>query len=244
MKYDALAPIYDRLMYHVEYDEWVTFIGRIISRFSPVKSPEIFEIGGGTGILGQRLIAEGYSYQGSDFSFQMCLEARKKGIPFFCADGRVLPLKRHYDLVIFLYDGINYLMTLEEYSSLFSQVSNSLSKGGLFLFDITTETNSISHFIDYLDFEDYGDYSFVRRSYYDETNTTQYNDFTIFRLEQKKTQFYQKYKEHHTQKVFPTKLLEETIPRSHFQIIGIYDGYSFKRYSSKSERIHFLLKKI
>jgi hypothetical protein len=244
VKYDALAPIYDRLMCHVEYDEWVSLIGKIISKFSSVKSPEIFEIGGGTGILGQHLIAEGYSYLGSDFSFQMCLEARKKGLPFFCADGRIVPLKKHFDLVLFLYDGINYLQTIDEYVSLFSQVANTLTKGGLFLFDITTETNSISHFIDYLDFEDYGDYSFVRRSYYNETKTTQYNDFTIFKLDQKKPGLYQKFIEHHEQKVFPAKLLEETIPRSHFQIVGIYDGYTFRKYSSKSERIHFLLKKI
>jgi len=244
VKYDALAPIYDRLMYHVEYDEWVSLIGRIISKFSSVKSPAIYEIGGGTGLLGQRLVAEGYSYQGSDFSFQMCQEAKSKGLPFFCADGRSLPLKQKFDLVIFLYDGINYLLTLEEYASLFSQVANILPKGGLFLFDITTETNSISHFIDYLDFEDYGDYSFVRRSYYDDTKTTQYNEFTIFKLDQKKPPLYQKYKEHHEQKVFPVKLLEETIPRSHFHIVGIYDGYTFRKYSSRSERIHFLLKKI
>jgi ubiquinone/menaquinone biosynthesis C-methylase UbiE len=244
VKYDALAPIYDRLMYHVEYDEWVSLIGKVISKFSSVKSPEIFEIGGGTGILGQRLIAEGYSYQGSDFSFQMCREAKSKGLPFFCADGRILPLKQHFDLVIFLYDGINYLLTLDEYASLFSQVVNILSKGGLFLFDITTETNSISHFIDYLDFEDYGDYYFVRRSYYDDTNTTQYNEFTIFKLDQKIPPLYHKYKEKHEQKIFPAKLLEETIPRSHFQIVSIFDGYTFRKYSSKSERIHFLLKKI
>ena len=243
MRYDALAPVYDKVMNHVEYNAWAALITRIISRYSSVKHPAIFELGGGTGTLGNLLIHEGHFYQGSDYSFSMCREAQKKGLPFFCADCRSIPVSKKFDLIIFLYDGINYLQTMQDYENLFLGVHHSLAPNGLFLFDITTETNSLRYFIDYLDFDDFGDYSLIRHSHYDENETLQYNDFTIFKRENSCSQVYRKFTEQHVQKILPAKLIEEHIPKSLFRILGIWDDFSFRRYSSRSERIHFLLRK-
>lgn len=242
--YSSLASVYDRLMSHVEYDEWADLINKISRRYIKKKKISIFEIGGGTGSLAKLLIHSGYNYYGSDLSPHMCREAAQKKIPFFCADCRALPLKKSFDLVIFLYDGINYLPRLDHYSILFDQVYQCLNPGGYFLFDITTETNSIRHFFEYLDFEEYSDYSMVRHSYYDEEKTLQYNDFTIFKLTDEKPDLYEKISERHIQKVLPPKLIEDAVPRNLFKIIGIWDGFSERKYSIRSERIHFLLKKI
>jgi SAM-dependent methyltransferase len=243
VKYQALAPIYDRIMSHVEYDIWLSFIEKILTRYNSKHSSRIFEIGGGTGILGKTLKAAGYHYFGSDLSFDMAKEANKKGCSFFCADGTALPLKSTFDLVLFLYDGINYLLTLEEYKKLFNQTYSILRNGGLFLFDITTETNSTRYFTDYFDHCDYDDYSYVRHSFYNPDNSLQINDFTIFKRIKSKSQIFKRYSEHHIQKVFPAKSIEQVIPTDKFKIIGIWDGYSWRRYSCRSERIHFLLQR-
>lgn len=241
MKYQALAPVYDRLMSHVEYDEWMLLISKILKKHCTAIKPSIFEIGGGTGLLAQQLKSLHVSYYGSDLSYDMCKQAKKKTLPFFCCDCKNIALKKKFDLIIFLYDGINYLQTLKDYSILFKEVYNSLNDDGLFLFDITTETNSLRHFYDYLDFEDFGDISFIRHSFYDETCSTQINDFTIFH--QIENDLYQKFEEKHSQKIFPAKSIEEVIPLDKFKIIGIWDNFSFKKYLHNSERIHFLLKK-
>lgn len=230
-------------MNHVGYDEWVTLISKIIKKYCTVKQPSIFELGGGTGMLAKQLKTSAFSYNGSDFSFHMCKEAGKKSVPFFCCDCRHIALKKKFNIVIFLYDSINYLQSLQDYSQLFNEVYNCLEENGLFLFDITTETNSIRHFYDYLDFEDYEDISFVRHSYYDETCSTQFNEFTIFQREQNNTNLFKKFHELHMQKIFPARSIEEIIPASKFKILGIWDDFSFRKYSHKSERIHFLLKK-
>jgi len=244
VKYNALAPVYDKVMRHVNYDDWVKLIKRINSKYFLNTKPRIFEIGGGTGTLAKKLIKSGYSYSGSDYSYSMCREALKKNLPFFCCDCRYLPITSKFDLVIFLYDGINYLQNLKDYSRLFEQVSMCLDRDGLFLFDITTETNSLRYFSDYVDYEDFGDCFYLRHSYYNKSDSKQYNDFTIFRKANNNNSEYNRYEEHHVQKVFSPRLIKKTINLSDFSILGIWDDYSFDEYSLESERIHFLLQKI
>ena len=244
MKYNALAPVYDKVMRHVNYDDWVKLIKKINSTYFLDTIPRIFEIGGGTGTLAKKLIKSGYSYSGSDYSYSMCREARKKNLGFFCCDCRYLPVKSKFDFVIFLYDGINYLQSLKDYSMLFEQVSNCLDKDGLFLFDITTETNSLRYFSDYVDYEDFGDCFYLRHSYYNQSDSKQYNDFTIFKKADYNNSEYNRYEEHHVQKVFSPRLIKKAINLSDFSILGIWDDFSFNGYSLESERIHFLLQKI
>ena len=243
MVYDALAPIYDRLMSHVEYEEWLLLIERIIDRFLEGEKPAIFELGGGTGILGSMLRKRGWRYFGSDRCFNMCKISAGRDVPFLCTDARAVPLKKAFDLFLFLYDGINYLQTPEEYSHLFSEIYKSLVPGGLFLFDITTEANSLNHFKSYLEFEDWGDYSYVRRSYYNKLMQEQHNDFTIYRQVSEKPAYYERLIERHCQKVFGAGTIARAVQTAMYTIEGIWDGFSFRNHRPHSERIHFLLKK-
>jgi SAM-dependent methyltransferase len=245
MQYDALAPIYDRLMYHVEYGEWIELIAKVIKRYGGRNDPNILEIGAGTGVVGSLLKELGYRYTASDLSVSMCMEAkRRRGVQMCAADARRLPFKQCFDTALFLYDGINYMMTLDEYRKLFASVYDVLLPGGLFLFDITTQENSMRHFIHYIDFEDYGDISYVRHSHYDEIRSIQHNDFTIYRLSDDNHPYYEKFIESHVQKVFTVPDIEKAIPKKHFETLGIWDGFQFKKHSSKSLRIHFLLRRL
>jgi SAM-dependent methyltransferase len=290
MQYDALAPIYDRLMDFVEYDEWIELIVKTAARFGTSDDPQILELGAGTGVVGAALSGMGYRYIASDLSFPMCKEARsKRGLAACAADARYLPFKREFDIALFLYDGINYLLAMDDYRRLFASVYNVLVPGGLFLFDITTRENSVRHFLDYLDFEDYGDVSFVRHSYFDAGKSIQHNDFTIYRQidvcrgvacnalaptlsgggknescntrgirgvsrnaptdnnpsgDDDSPRLYEKHIESHRQKIFSVEEIERVIPKKRFETLGIWDGYTFRKYSARSERIHFLLRRV
>jgi len=244
VEYDALAPIYDRLMSHVEYEAWQRLIEKVVDKFhGRQRNVSVFELGGGTGMLGKLLTQSDWQYLGSDRCPGMCKKAADRGVPFVCANARALPLKKKFDLFLFLYDGINYLATPEEYAALFEQVYHSLEPGGLFLFDITTEANSLNHFKWYLDFEDWDDYAFVRRSYYNRQRQEQHNDFTIFKRVSNDPTRYERFIETHCQKVLSVNEISRAVQTRLFSIEGIWDGFSFRRYSPHSERIHFLLKK-
>jgi SAM-dependent methyltransferase len=249
--YCALAPLYDRIMSHVEYDQWVFYITKVLDIYGETGASRIFEIGGGTGLLGCKLRAKGYRYTGSDHSFFMCRQALKKDMSFFTADARSLPLKNtaSFDMVIFLYDGINYLPSIDAYPLVFEQVHKHLNSGGLFLFDVTTITNSLDNFSEFLDAGEFDGHFYFRRSYFHAIDSMQYNDFTIFKQVTNgpgpayRDCFYTKSFEHHAQKVFDIKTIKGGVPGGSFDIIGIWDNFSFRRYSNNSERVHFLLKK-
>lgn len=241
--YDSLAPIYDRLMSHVEYEEWLLLIERIIDRFLGGNTPEIFELGGGTGVLGSMLLKRGWRYFGSDRSFNMCKISTGRGISVLCSDARAIPLKKPFNLFLFLYDAINYLQTIDEYALLFAEVYKNLVPGGLFLFDITTEANSLNHFNRYLEFEDWGDFSYIRRSYYNKQLQEQHNDFTLYRQTKEISPYYERLIERHCQKVFGAGTIARTVQTALFTIEGIWDGFTFRNHRPHSERIHFLLKK-
>ncbi|MBD3314309.1 MAG: methyltransferase domain-containing protein [Chitinivibrionales bacterium] len=239
--YSALATIYDRVMSHVEYRQWYMLIGKVIKRHLPVTMPRIFEVGGGTGILGRMLTGDGFRYIGSDLSPSMCRMARKSGLPFICADARRLPSRGPFHMVIFLYDGINYLEK-EEYPQFFREAYRLLLPGGILLFDITTETNSRMHFVDFVDYEEFEDAFYLRHSYYEARTGIQHNKFTIF-LRENGSGSYSKHHEHHRQRVLPVSGIKSHIPTDLFSILGIWDGYSLNRYTKRSDRIHFCLRK-
>jgi len=260
--YGALAPLYDRLMAHVGYHRWHTLIEQVIRQYGRSSRPSILEIGAGTGLLGERMRTGGLRYVGSDLSYAMCLQARPRLGGAVCADGRHLPFKdsRPFDLVLFLYDGINYLMDRDSYEQLFGEVHARLTGGGLFLFDITTVFNSVNNFREYVDADDFGDCFYYRHSYYHSVQGMQYNDFTIFSrcdgqagsdgaqgfvapLGGCRSGAYVKSMEHHEQKVFPVSVVRDFVPDSLFEVLGVWDDFSFKKYTPHSERVHFLLRK-
>lgn len=240
--YTALAPLYDKIMNHVDYNLWLTLIQKIVSRHFSKGKPSILEIGGGTGVLGALLQNEGYLYYGSDYSFAMCKEAKKKDIPFFCADACHLPIKKRFPFAIFLYDGINYLQTLHDYKHFFQEINDLLETGGLFLFDITTEMNSSTNFLDVIDSEDFGESSYIRHSYFNKENKIQHNDFTIHTKSSINSSLFEKRTEHHIQMIFSVEEILSVIPENYFTVLGVWDNFSFDEYNSRSERIHFLLK--
>jgi SAM-dependent methyltransferase len=243
MVYAALAPLYDRIMSHVEYGAWVRLINRVAADHLPPDRRAVLEVGGGTGVLGAQLARAGFRYHGSDRSRAMCAQARCRGLPFFCADARFLPLKRRFDILLFLYDGINYFLDMSDYDRFLRQAHSVLADGGLLLFDVTTEANSLTHFRDYLDFDDFGHAAYVRHSYYDSALRMQYNDFTIFVRANSAADLFSRHTEHHAQMVPPVIDIVKAIPEELFEVVGVWDGFTTRRYSSRSTRVHFLLKR-
>jgi predicted TPR repeat methyltransferase len=245
VNYGALAPLYDRIMAHVGYHQWLSLIDHVVAGYARTHHPSVFEIGGGTGVLGRLCVDAGMPYRGSELSMSMCRQAARRGLPFFCADARNLPLKRdiRFDVILFLYDGINYLMTASDYRQVFSQAHEHLACGGLFLFDITTLHNSRKNFNEYVDADDLGDSFYFRHSYFDAASSIQHNDFTIFSATPSQPGLFEKSRECHRQKVLSVGDVRDCIPGTLFQTIGIWDNFSLRKYTARSERVHFLLRK-
>lgn len=238
--YESLSEIYDEIMNGIGYDFWFKLIVDICKEKNYGKSAKILELGGGTGILGEKLKNYGFDYQGSDVSFEMAKVAKRKNLNFVCADCRNIPFRNKFNMAIFLFDGINYIFDINEFTKTFKQVHSVLKDDGCFLFDITTEVNSMKNFLNYREAQSNKKYAYIRESYYHAANREQHNDFDIFI--ENKDGGYSRRIEKHCQKIHTVKSVKESIPQE-FVIEKIFGDFNQGTYTKNSTRVHFLLGK-
>ncbi len=238
--YTALAEIYDFVMRDVPYKRWAKYIVKLIKNFHP-KAKRILELACGTGTMILLLKKQGFEIDGLDLSPQMIEKAKRKvksaDVKFFISDMSNFKADKKYDVVLCLYDSVNYLQSIENFRKLFENVWNSLDENGIFIFDISTEYNSIQNAILMNLRETRHNFKYVRRSYFLKDEKVHINEFEI---EINGEKFFEK----HIQRIYRISEIENLIKTSGlFELLGCFDGFSLSRGSEFSERVHFVLKK-
>ena len=157
--YDALASIYDEVMRHVDYDHWASYIDELVQEVAG-RPRELIELACGTGNATFALADLSYTMRGYDGCEAMVRVAQEKsgtdgrGIPFDVRDLRDLYDVPPAEVVICLYDSMNYLLDLSDLDTTLQQVYGVLTTGGTFIFDVCTEQNSVVHFDGIIDVEE------------------------------------------------------------------------------------------
>lgn len=238
--YSILARHYDRMMGHVEYGQWAQSLQKILKRHK-CKVSRLLELGAGTCNLAKSLAWPELKVRiHTDLSFEM-VRAAGADFPYARAacDATKLPFaSQSFDFVLMSYDAVNYLDEAQ-LRELFEEVSRVLIAGGVFLFDITTETNSLEWFVDYSDaFEAEGN-MLVRRSSYDQENRIQHNWIDVFSPEGEG--MYKRNTEHHEQYIHTVPLLCACIEDAGLQVADLLDATTLRQATPKSERIHFFV---
>ncbi|MBN1479839.1 class I SAM-dependent methyltransferase [candidate division KSB1 bacterium] len=240
--YTALAPIYDRVMAHVNYERWAAYIHDIISCYRPA-SKWVVDISCGTGTFCLLLHIYGYHVTGMDSSLPMLKQAVRKWstnpASFICADLSHLPLSERADVVVSLYDSMNYLLESSSWHASLLEISAQLQENGLFIFDVSTIYNSSKDFSQYVNKESFSGARYVRKSTFDKKNHIQTNHFEI-RLAQNPGMTLC---ETHRQRIWPLEDIQAFIQDSPFDLLAGYKNFSFDPLTEKCERVHFVLKK-
>ncbi len=151
------------------------------------------------------------------------------------------PGTRGFDLVLMVYDSLNYLTQPEAVRRAFDEARRVLTPGGIFLFDVTTETCSRRWFADTLDFQETGAGSVVRTSRYDAASRTQLNLFTFFTLEDDGR--YLRTEEVHRQRIWPASFLKKTAREAGFDVRACLADFTLSPGTNRDERLHFVLQK-
>ncbi|MFN3135555.1 MAG: class I SAM-dependent DNA methyltransferase [Candidatus Kryptonium sp.] len=238
--YTVLAEIYDCIMRSVPYEKWAKYIVKLIRKFCP-DAKRIFEIACGTGTLLALLKKYSFIVDGMDSSVAMINKAKEKiktkDVKFFVGDMSNFKIDEKYDVALCLYDSVNYLDSIEKFDGLFKSVESLLYDWGIFIFDISTEYNSIQNSrLMNLSGECLG-IKYIRRSYYLRDERIHINEFEI-ELNGKK------YFEKHAQKIYKISEIKDVIESNGlFEVVACFDGFSFSEGSEWSERVHFILKK-
>jgi len=243
LPYEMIGYFYDYLMSHVNYKEWAKFIDKLLKK-EKLENSKVLDISCGTGTLPIILYKNGYNVSGCDLSHKMISKAAAKvtengyRIDFFRCDMKNLAIKKKFNALICLYDSINYILTTDDFIATLHQIYQLLSDDGIFIFDICTEYNSIEHFLDFYDSGETELYYYHRHSFFTKETMLQTNVFRI--LSKQKNRIFL---ENHTQRIYTVDEIESMVSKTKFNIIGKYSGYTFRKPNSKSERIHFILKK-
>ncbi len=240
--YSALAPLYDRIMSHVDYTHWAAYILSLIERFAP-EPQQILELGCGTGslsvLLHRRLNA---AYLATDNASDMLAVARRKlgqgrsDLRFENLDFRNIEIDGAFDVVLLAYDGINYLLESEQVATLIEQISALLNPAGIFLFDQSTPANSINNLAYFDDAWDTPQASYSRSSQYDAGRRLHVTRFDIRAGQERMTEI-------HYQRAYELQEMELTVKLSSLRVEGCYDAFTDMPATGESERIQWVLSK-
>ncbi|SER79899.1 class I SAM-dependent DNA methyltransferase [Salisediminibacterium halotolerans] len=159
---DHFALLYDRLMADAPYKEW--------EKLAVQKIPQngsVLDLGCGTGTLTIYLALSGYNVTGLDLSGDMLAVAQKKAqderapVTFVQQDMRELTGFNRLDGVTLFCDGLNYLTDEADVCEVFRRVYDSLTEGGVFVFDVHSPYKMTDVFADGLFGENGEDISYL-----------------------------------------------------------------------------------
>jgi len=219
--YRKFAKYYDHYMSHVNYENWVKFILNQYNKKNKKKPHKILELACGTANVSCRLVRRKLDVEASDLSPEMLKIA--SGKPFapklFCRD-MLDPIKENsFDLIVLLFDSLNYLTKKSQILKLFSIIHSGLKDSGLFIFDISTLNNCKEHFDGFINLEDDNDQYLVHHSDFNHENMIQTTNLTFFN---KNSFLFRREDEIHKQKIYRTSEIVSLIERSPLQMNGIF----------------------
>ncbi len=151
--YEVLAKYYVQLQPQINYIYWfknITF-----------ENKSVVDLG--CGVPEYLNYLKPTKYLGIDISAQMITLARNKYKQNMFKVGNILTEKYNADVVISLFDVINYLPTISEVQQLFANVFQNLNNNGLFIFDIHHEC-AMDNYRDYFYFEENENEQFIWES--------------------------------------------------------------------------------
>lgn len=240
--YSVLAAGYDAVMQHVCYDAWAEYIYELIERHHP-EGRTLLELGCGTASLALCLQPlGGYAYLATDRSPAMVRMARRKveheGLPVEVAeaDFTSFEVAEPVDVVLLLYDGLNYLLELEEVELLLDCAASALPPGGIFLYDQSTPLNSLNNEEDFEDEGCHQGFAYRRTSNYDPDAR---RHVTRFEIEVRG----ERYREEHVQRAYRLEEIAGLVEKTPFRLEAVYDGFTREPAGEHSERAHWVLRR-
>jgi len=134
------AKYYDLLYKDKNYQAEADYIKSLITKHAPTpkKVQTILDIGCGTGIHDEFLVKKGYKLTGIDLSKEMIDIAKLKknnNLKFHVGDATNFNLNQKFDVILSLFNVINYHISNENLYKSFENVIKHLKKDGLFIFD-------------------------------------------------------------------------------------------------------------
>lgn len=235
-----VAPWYDAIMAGVPYEMWVRYLEEILSHFE-YRAETVLDLACGTGKVSRLLAKKGYEVVGVDGSAGMIEEARDRTpdgqVEYVCQQMERLALDRRFDLVVSLFDSLNYLTEPADLQECFRRVNDHLVPGGLLIFDLngmyafeadlfTQESRGPRRRVEYT----------WRSSFNRETRLC--HVFMEYRV--KEGGRWREFQEVHVQRAYTVEEINAMLKNAGMEILAVYDGYTLEPVRPKSDRVFWV----
>jgi len=241
-EFAEVAPYYDRLMSAVPYKSWVDYVEALLQRHN--RQPRrVLDLACGTGKVGSELIRRGYQAFGVDLSEAMVHQCHTQAprLPAATMDACQLALApQSLDLVVSLYDSLNYILDPQGLQSCFAGVWRSLTDEGIFIFDLNTELALRMGLFtqDNLRGSDPLKYSW-RSHWYPERGICRID--MGFRWEGPGGPH--EFEEVHYERAYSESEIKQMLAEAGFSKMTAYNGYTFKPPTARSDRVFYVAEK-
>lgn len=237
---------YDALMAGVPYHLWVDYLEEILKRLD-YQPNTVFDLACGTGSVSELMAERGYDVVGADIAAGMIEVAKRKtaksgaNIEYLVQDACELNLGRKFDLVISLFDSLNYITDESKLALAMERVSEHLVDGGYFIFDVNTEYAFAHGFFNQSNIGS-GTYpKYVWVSTYDRTSRICSVNMVFEAQEPDGTRH--QFTEIHEQKAYRMEELDKMLFDAGLETVARYHAYKFKQPTRRSDRVFFVARK-
>lgn len=244
-QFDQIAFLYDELMMGVPYSGWVEYVHRILEHFH-FQPRTVLDLCCGTGTASLLLAREGYQVAGVDISPGMVEEAKRKAaekrlpVDFRVQDASSLRMGRRFDLIISLFDSLNYILDASALQNAFHRASEHLQTGALFVFDVNTEVALAGRLFDQSNVGSSANVIYDWRSTYDhETRICSIHMNYIYRScgAEKRIKIV------HYQRAYGIQEIAEMLETAGLSVLAVYNAYTLRKAGSRSDRVFFVAQK-
>lgn len=232
--YESLAKYYDDFMQEVPYDEWADFLASIIG-----DGKEGMDVGCGSGALTVRLAKKGYAVTGSDVSPQMLSVCAQKlgeqglSVPLVLQSADKLLSPVPLDFITASCDVVNYLRRPEKF---FARAYNNLKKGGVLIFDVSTEYKLRSVLANNVFTEERDGVLYVWENYLNAKSV----DMVLNFFEEREDGAYERTTDEQTQYIHSEEDVLKALKSVGFKKIKTCGFLKKSRPKQNAERVHFI----
>lgn len=243
MIYKNLSKYYQGLILDKDYDGWTDYMLSVVK--NSVSFGTGYDVGAGTGIFTRKLKKAGYKVVGVDISQEMLSIAKdlsvkeNLNINYLKADMRNLKTFEKLDFITSVNDGLNYIPQ-KDVAKTFSAFSKSLKRGGILLFDVSTEYKLSTVLNGNMFGSDDEDLSYVWLSDYDSETKSLNMNLSFF---ERVGDVYKRYDERQVEYAHDIESLSSALKSNSYEVISITGAFG-EELTPTSQRAVFLARKI
>ncbi len=238
-----MAACYDALMARVPYRRWVDYVERLVEtrRARGVSLPhlelgQVLDLACGTGKVGSELRRRGYNVVGVDLSEPMARQCAGQEPPLSVAvmDATRLGLRPQFlNLVVCLYDSLNYILEPEGLQECFRRVQEALAPGGLFIFDLNTTRALREGLFTQCDLSPFSPVQYRWEAHWDAARK-------VCRVEMWFRCRGEEFTEIHYERAYEEPEVRAWLKQSGFSYVRSYDAYTLYPVGPMAERMFFV----